>query len=251
MTTNFSTCRAPLWISLAAALLFNHSAVAYEADVSARAAAERMLEAAGGRDNWRVVHGAEILAINYFAQVDLPSWFEFTIDFRAPYVRTRIAGERLNRLRLFDGDSGWSMKQEGAAPQRTPFDSVRLAQERALWEGAFSRALYRIAAEDPGLKVVLVGHDRLEVSNVGGGLLTWYTLGADGYPVRFGLGDVAEADGTRLEKTARFGPYRLPTAGVSADGSRFDTVSVRLLTSPVRHVADMPSRLDSISWQLN
>jgi hypothetical protein len=241
---------APFWLSLTAILFSNFPAGAYEADTASRAAAERMLEKAGGRANWRAVHGARILAVNYFAQFELPAWFEFEIDFRSPYVRTRIAGDQLNRLRLLNGDSGWSMKDEGGKLQRTPLEGERLEQERSLWQGAFSRALYRIAIEDPSLRVVLSGADRLETHSVGGGLITWYKLGPDGFPVKFGIGDVPEAEGTKLLNTAQFGPYRLPTSGVSSDGSRFDTVSVRILTSPVRHVTEVPSSLDSVSWRL-
>jgi hypothetical protein len=142
------------------------------------------------------------------------------------------------------------MKDEGGKLQRTPLEGERLEQERSLWQGAFSRALYRIAIEDPSLRVVLSGADRLETHSVGGGLITWYKLGPDGFPVKFGIGDVPEAEGTKLLNTAQFGPYRLPTSGVSSDGSRFDTVSVRILTSPVRHVTEVPSSLDSVGWRL-
>lgn len=173
MNTTTRSGRASFWLSLSASLLFSLPAVAYEADTAARAAAERLLEVAGGRDNWRGVYGAKILAVNYFAQFDLPVWFEFEIDFRSPYVRTRIAGDQMNRLRVFEGSRGWSMKQEGGAQQLTQFTAERLVQEKIQWEGAFSRALYRIAIEDPSLKVVLASKERLEVSNVGGSLVTW------------------------------------------------------------------------------
>jgi hypothetical protein len=250
MNTIQAIRRMPIWLSFAAALFCNHAAFAYEADTASRAAAERMLEIAGGRANWRGVHGIRILSINYFAQVDLPAWFEFEIDFRTPYVRTRIANEQMNRLRVYDGDRGWSLKEENGARQLNPFDADRVAQERILWEGAFSRALFRIASEDPTLRVKLTGADRLEISDVGGGLVTWYKLGNNGFPARFGIGDSSEAEGTRLEKTFRFGPYLLPAVGVATDGGRFETIFARVLTSPVPHRSEVPSSLDGVSWSL-
>lgn len=242
--------RVPIWLSLAAALFCNHAAFAYEADATSRAAAERMLEVAGGRANWRGVYGIRILSINYFAQVDLPAWFEFEIDFRSPYVRTRIANEQMNRLRVYDGDRGWSLKEENGTRQLSPYGADRVAQEKILWEGAFSRALYRIATEDPTLRVKLSGANRLEISNVGGGLVTWYKLGDNGFPAKFGIGDSPEAEGTRFEKTFRFGPYLLPAIGVATDGGRFETIFARVLTSPVPHRSEAPSALDSVSWSL-
>jgi len=250
MNMNRDFRRAPIGLSLAAMLLCSVPAVAYEADPAARAAAEHMLEVAGGRANWRGVYGIRILSINYFAQVDLPAWFEFEIDFRSPYVRTRIASEQMNRLRVFDGDRGWGLKEENGARQLTPYDASRVAQEKALWDGAFSRALYRIASEDPTLRVSLSGTNRLEVSDIGGGLVTWYKLGDNGFPAQFGIGDTSEADGTRFDKTFRFGPYLLPAIGIARDGSRFETIFAQVLTSPMPHRSDAPASLDSIGWKM-
>lgn len=235
------------FLVLLVALLFGLPVAAYEADGPSRAAAERLLEVAGGRDAWRKVHGIKILAVNHFPQFELPAWFEFDIDFRSPYIRTRMFGENLNRLRVFENGQGWSLKQENGEPELKTLDAESVAPDQIRWDGAFSRAMYRMAINDPTLRVVLVGKDRMEVSNVSGEVLAWYKLGENGYPVSFGLKDEAESEGLTFEKVTRFGPYLLPANGSSPGGSHFETIIARVQTSPMQHESKPPARLDSIS----
>jgi hypothetical protein len=203
----------------------------HAADGAAQVSAERFLALSGGRDAWKSVRSLRILAVNHVPSVPLPYLFEVSLDFQTPRSMTRLLNHDMNRLRGFLGSSGWGVKESPSGPQTYAFDADRLAQERVLWAGAFSRNLWRLASGDPALTIRTADDGRLEFTEKDGALTSWFRFDDAGYPVRFGF--PGDDKGLELGPYASYGDRRIPLSGSTPEGVRFESIYLRASDKPL------------------
>ncbi len=217
----------------------------YEAPPELRETAERFLELSGGRDAWKDVRTVRVLAVNRTEGVPLPYLFEVSVDFRTPRTLTRLLNQDMDRLRGFLGDSGWGVKEAPEGYEAYSFPAERLPFERVLWEGAFSRNLWRVAIRDPELVLKEGAGGRLEFHNQGGGLTAWFEFDTAGYPIRFGF--PGDDNGLELGPYASYGPRRIPVSGRTPDGVFFESLYLRVSSEPLQVPETPPSNLTSFN----
>lgn len=210
----------------------DHSVIpsGYQATPEMRGRLERFLELSGGRDAWKDVQAVRVLAVNRTETVRLPYLFEVTINFTRPETMTRLLNEDMDRLRAYVGDSGWGVKESEDGYEHYDFGPERLPFERILWEGAFSRNVWRLAINDPELVVREGQGGRVEFHNRAGGLTAWFNFDDNDYPVRFGF--PGDDTGLSLGPPQAYGPRLIPFSGETPDGVFFESLYLRASETP-------------------
>lgn len=198
-------------------------------DAEARAAAERLLEHAGGRDAWAkartfYVEERVFLASGEVAQLRI--WRDLETGNRR-LERSSPAGRYAEWL---SADGGYEVRDgvvSNHAPEELAIERQGLAQE--------PYAIYRRLAErDPELRVQLRDANALYVYDGQERLLCWFRLDGKGRNISWGNFWNGSINQHYYGPTIDFGDANLPKWGISTTGSfRFEYVVARLNGDPV------------------
>jgi hypothetical protein len=163
-----------------AASLTTESRVADEA--TARAHADRMLQALGGRERWSRIK--TLVNDSQQNRLDAPTVVRAVIrmDLRQPRFRIDTRAPGLHLIRVVDRERHWRLSRAGAiedVPAETLVDDLRW------YAGHVYRTIHRIARPDPTISLRMGPGNRLEVLERGT-RIAWFKLDADGEPYAFG-----------------------------------------------------------------
>lgn len=191
------------------------AALPARASADARAAAEQLVAAMGGREAWSRVRGLTIAARHY--ETDVPRPYRNLILMDLDRLRLRLSGwnEDMRRLRVVDGDRG--LRRREGAPD-APMTAAQVQADARWWEAHVYRNVRRLALGDPALEPRMASDGRLELYRPDGVRLMWYRLNLAGEPVAYG--QFADDRGSILGPLeTRRGGVRLPVWSTSADGT--------------------------------
>lgn len=156
------------------------------ADISAAdKAAERMLEALGGRQAWAELRNTINGSVQNRVNEPTVVYAVITMDFEQPRFRIETTAQDIHVIRVINGGRNWRLRRSGNiedVPQE-------LVESELHWYGAhLYRTIHRIASRDPAISLGLDDQGRLEVF-AGGERIKWFRLDAKGEPYAFGSYD--------------------------------------------------------------
>jgi hypothetical protein len=198
-------------------------------DAAAVAAAERLLEQAGGRTAWR--QPTFSVEERGFLRSGEVARLRITRDLRrGARILENVTPSR-TIVEWLSPDGGWVMRDG----KLTPLNATELTIERQGLKQEPYAIYHRIASNDPELRVelreqntMLLVYDREER------VLCWFQL--DGGGALLGWGNVYDGGINQhfYGPTTDMGDANLPKWGAASNGSfRFEYVSARLSTEPV------------------
>lgn len=169
-----------------AVLLSALGMVANGADLSAAdKAAERMLKALGGRQDWAELRNTINGSVQNRIGEPTVVYAVITMDFQKPRFRIETTAKDIHVIRVINGNKNWRLRRTGNiedVPQE-------LVESELRWYGAhLYRTIHRIASRDPAISLGLADQGRLEVF-AGGERILWFRLDARGEPYMFGFYD--------------------------------------------------------------
>lgn len=174
-----------LFHSTVGALLLLFVSSSLFAGTPAEAAADRLLDAIGGRARWAALQGTINDSQQNRAQEPTVVRAVIHMDFRSPRFRIDTTGPGLNLTRVIDGDADWRRTRDGNI-EDVPED-VR-SEDLHWYAGHVYRTLHRVASRDAMLALGLASDGRLEVHE-GNRRIAWFRLDARGEPYAFGAHD--------------------------------------------------------------
>lgn len=207
-------------------------------EAQAAAMAEKFLAAMGGREVWAQATYVHSKAVNHHPQARLPYIQEYWTDFRKPRTLNRLTNFDMDRLRGFNVDHGWGIK-EGETYE---YDAERVANELRDWRRSIYAKLVAIARRDKSMGMEW-RNGRLSFSKDGEDL-GWIELGPDGAPK--GYSATAEGAPTSFGPLETFGEINWPRSGEQESGWRFEMLSIELGTGTVPVSFEMPKDLENI-----
>ncbi len=183
-----STLRSLRFFSWATiTLLLSLSATAANASEASPAgkAAEKMLEAIGGRQAWAELRNTINGSVQNRVTEPTVVYAVITMDFEKPRFRIETTAKDIRVVRVIDDDNNWRLRRSGNIEDVPP----ELLESELRWYGAhLYRTIHRIASRDPLISLGLDDQGRLEVF-AGGERILWFRLDAKGEPYAFGSYD--------------------------------------------------------------
>lgn len=225
---------AALILSVPHPVLADNNALTDEA----AAMAEKFLDAMGGRAAWVKARYVHSWAVNHHPQARLPYTQEYWTDFRRPRTLNRLKNFDMNRLRGFNIDHGWGVK-EGEVYK---FEPERVASELNSWRRSIYGKLMAIARRDTG--VTYEWRDNRLSFRKGKVDLGWIELDANGAPTRHSAGP--DQPPTKFGPLVSFGNINWPRHGAEDGGWRFEMLAIELGYGPVPVSFDLPKNLDNL-----
>lgn len=204
----------------------------------AEAAADRMLNALGGRRAWAAL--TTLVNDSQQNRVEEPTVVRavISLDVTQPRFRIETTAPDLHLIRVVDGERNWRLSREGKIE---PVPQATLTGDARWYAGHVYRTIHRIAKRDASIRLALAADARLEVYE-GPARVAWFKLDARGEPYAFGSHDD--------DKGSLSGPWNVLQDGIHhpswtavADGTwRAQLVSFRanvplddaLFTQPAR-----------------
>lgn len=149
---------------------------------AANKAAEKMLEALGGRQAWAELRNTINGSVQNRVSEPTVVYAVITMDFQKARFRIETTARDIHVIRVINGDKNWRLRRSGNiedVPQE-------LIESELRWYGAhLYRTIHRIASRDPAISLGLDDQGRLEVF-AGGERILWFRLDAKGEPYAFG-----------------------------------------------------------------
>lgn len=183
-----STLRSLHFFSSATiAVLLSLSATAADASEASPAdkAAEKMLDAIGGRQAWAELRNTINGSVQNRVNEPTVVYAVITMDFERPRFRIETTAKDIRVVRVIDDGNNWRLRLSGNiedVPQE-------LIESELRWYGAhLYRTIHRIASRDPSISLGLDDQGRLEVFADGERIL-WFRFDAKGEPYAFGSYD--------------------------------------------------------------
>lgn len=196
---------------------------------SAPAAAERMLQAIGGRTAWAALRNTINGSEQYRTVEPTVVYSVITIDFERPRLRIETIASGLHLVRVVDGQKSWRINRAGEIADGR---AETVAADRRWYAAHLYRTIHRIAARDGGLQLEIAKDGRLEVHENGERLL-WFRLDANGEPYAFGVGEDETGSLTGPWNIVREGIHH-PAWVTSADGTWRAAVKALNVNVPLR-----------------
>jgi len=156
------------------------------ADVSAaEKAAEKMLEAIGGRQAWAELRNTINGSVQNRVSEPTVVYAVITMDFKEPRFRIETTAQDIHVVRVINSDKNWRLRRSGNI-EDVPEELVK---SELRWYGAhLYRTIHRIASRDPAISLDLDDQGRLEVFD-GDVRIMWFKLDAKSEPYAFGSYD--------------------------------------------------------------
>ncbi|MEL7448654.1 MAG: hypothetical protein AAFN78_05555 [Pseudomonadota bacterium] len=200
----------------------------------ARASAEMMLEAMGGKAVWKEVRSVHNTAVNHHPQSRLPYVQEYWFDTREPHHYLTIKNFDFDRSRGYTRKGGCSLVEGDARP----FTDERLQNELQSWARSMYRKLYLLAADPENLELELGTGGRVEFTYEGE-FIGWMNIASDGTPERHG-GSAPSEMFTEFLPLIEFGPVSWPRGGKDNDGWDFEILSLQISQEEIPPALKVP-----------
>ncbi|KPK51566.1 MAG: hypothetical protein AMJ59_27855 [Gammaproteobacteria bacterium SG8_31] len=159
--------------------------VAQAQESEARALADRMLNALGGRATWAQLRNTINGSQQNRAEEPTVVYTVITMDFERPRFRIETTARDLHLVRVVDGDRSWRLSRVGRIED---LPAERFKEDMQWYASHLYRSIHRIAAGDAALSLGLADDGRLEIFEKGRRIL-WFRLDAKGEPYAFGTYD--------------------------------------------------------------